>query len=75
VEGLTAPTSTAIAPDGTLYVTNFGTTAGRGQVLRVVPSGPAGAAGLASLQGTWHTDTARNDDDGGILGGAADVLS
>ena len=75
VNNLTAPTSAAVAPDGTVYVTNFGTTAGQGQVLRVVLSQPAQATGPASLPGASAGDRAENDDGGGLLGGAADVLS
>jgi hypothetical protein len=73
--GLNAPTSTAIARDGTIYVTNFGTTAGQGQVLRVVQSQPAQAAGFTSLPGTSAGDGAEKDGDGGVLGDAANVLS
>ena len=35
--GLTRPTSIAIGPDGALYVTNRGTSAGQGEVLRIEP--------------------------------------
>jgi hypothetical protein len=44
--GLTAPTSMAIGRGGVLYVTNFGTTAGQGQVLRVALSETPNVAGL-----------------------------
>ncbi len=33
--GFTSPTSVAIGPDGALYVTNFGSTARVGQVIRI----------------------------------------
>jgi hypothetical protein len=75
VDNLTAPTSTAVAPDGTIYVTNFGTTAGQGQVLRVAPSETGGAAGVAGVPDTSAIDRAGKDEDGGVLGGVADVLS
>jgi sugar lactone lactonase YvrE len=35
--GLIAPGGVAIGPDGGIYLTNFGTSAGGGQVVRVVP--------------------------------------
>jgi hypothetical protein len=72
---LSAPTSTAIAPDGTIYVTNFGTTAGHGQVLRVAPPAPGGTAAFGGLPHTSGIGQAGRDDDRGILGSAADVLS
>ena len=74
LDNLTAPTSTAVAPDGTVYVTNFGTTAGQGQVLRVALSAPAqtGATGHSSTADARLADA---DEDGGILGGAASLLS
>jgi hypothetical protein len=75
LDGLSAPTSTAVAPDGTLYVTNFGTTAGRGQVLRVAPSGPGGAAVFSVRPVASTTNGTGRDEDGGILGTAANVLS
>jgi hypothetical protein len=75
LEGLTAPTSMEIGGDGTLYVTNFGVTAGRGQVLCVTLSAPGAAAGFASFAGTPDTGRAGQDEDGGVLGGTADVLS
>jgi glucose/arabinose dehydrogenase len=75
LEGLSAPTSMAVAPDGTLYVTNFGTTAGQGQVLRVVLSEPGGATGFASLAAAPGAGAPGKDDDGGVLGGAVDILS
>jgi hypothetical protein len=74
LEGLAAPTSMAIARDGTLYVTNFGTTAGQGQVLRVAPSQPGGAVVSAGLPVASNPDRAGRDEDGGLLGVAADVL-
>ena len=73
--GLTAPTSMAIGRDGKLYVTNFGTTAGQGQLLCLALSDSAAAAEFAGLPGTPDADGARSDDDGGVLGGVADVLS
>jgi hypothetical protein len=35
--GLDRPTSVAVGPDGALYVSNHGTSAGRGEVLKIVP--------------------------------------
>jgi hypothetical protein len=75
LEGLTAPTSMAVARDGTLYVTNFGVTAGQGQVLRVVLPESDAAAGFSSPPGTSDLWGTRKVDDVGILGGVADVLS
>jgi hypothetical protein len=37
LSGLTRPTSIAIGPDGAVYVTNRGVTAGKGEVLRIEP--------------------------------------
>jgi hypothetical protein len=75
LEGLTAPTSTAVAPDGTIYVTNFGTTAGQGQVLRVMLSEQSQEQAFASLPGTSEAGTVSKDEEGGILGRVEDVLS
>jgi glucose/arabinose dehydrogenase len=36
-EGLVNPTGLAIGPDGAFYVSNFGTAAGMGEVLRIAP--------------------------------------
>jgi len=36
-DGLVAPTSVAIGPDGALYVSNFGTFPGSGMVVRLEP--------------------------------------
>jgi hypothetical protein len=40
LSGLTRPTSIAIGADGALYVTNRGTTAGKGEVLRIEVTSP-----------------------------------
>lgn len=37
--GLTNPTAVAIGPDGAAYISNFGTSAGTGEVIRVVMAG------------------------------------
>jgi hypothetical protein len=74
LDNLTAPTSIAIGRDGALYVTNFGVTAGAGQVLRVVVSEPGGAGALARLLGENDPDHPAKDD-GGVLGAVGDVLS
>jgi len=37
VSGLNRPTSVAIAPDGSIYVTNNGTSPTAGEVLRIEP--------------------------------------
>jgi hypothetical protein len=37
VDGLRQPTSVAIGPDGALYLTNHGASAGIGEVLRIEP--------------------------------------
>lgn len=42
VEGLTRPTSVVIGPDGAAYISNFGTSAGGGQVVRYEIGAPAG---------------------------------
>jgi len=73
LEGLTAPTSMEVARDGTIYVTNFGVTAGQGQVLRVRLSEPA-AAGFSSSPAISSGPTSTDEDDN-VLGGAADLLS
>jgi hypothetical protein len=73
VGDLTAPTSIAIGEDA-VYVTNFGAMAGRGQVLRVAVSQPAGAAGFVRLPETSDAGAGK-DLDGGVLGVVADVLS
>jgi hypothetical protein len=75
LDNLTAPTSTAVARDGTIYVTNFGTTAGQGQVLRVVLPEPDAAAGFAGPPVTPDVWGTRNVEDRGILDGVTDVLS
>jgi hypothetical protein len=75
LENLSAPTSMAVAADGTLYVTNFGTTAGRGQVLRVSLSGPEATVAGGTSWGTSDSRWSDKDEDGGVLGAAADVLS
>ena len=75
LDNLTAPTSTAVAPDGTLYVTNFGTTAGQGQVLRVAPSAPGGPKAFLGVPATLASGQAGKHEDGDLLGGAANVLS
>ncbi len=50
-QGLNFPGGVAVGPDGALYVTNFGTTAGAGQVLRIVIPEPSGVLllGLGTL--------------------------
>jgi sugar lactone lactonase YvrE len=37
LEGLTRPTSVAVGPDGSVYVTNNGLSAGSGEVFRIGP--------------------------------------
>ena len=74
LQGLTAPTSIEVARDGAIYVTNFGTTAGQGQVLRVVLSEPA-AAGFSSSPGISNARATGTDEDDDVLGGAADILN
>jgi sugar lactone lactonase YvrE len=37
-EGLVNPSGVTVGPDGALYVTNFGTAANEGQVVRIVPA-------------------------------------
>ncbi len=39
-EGLVNPSGIAVGPDGMLYVTNFGTAANEGQVIRLTPAAP-----------------------------------
>jgi hypothetical protein len=73
--GLTAPTSFALESHGVLYVTNFGVSAGQGQVLRVVVSEPDGAAAFAGVPANSDALGLDKDADDGILGGLADVLS
>ena len=75
LEGLNAPTSMAISRDGALYVTNFGTTAGRGQVLRVLTREAATSAVFAGAQGISDARDPRKDNDSAFLSGAADVAS
>ena len=45
IGGLTAPTSVAVGPDGALYISNFGLTAGAGEVIRVAASDTATTTG------------------------------
>ena len=75
VDNLSAPTSAAVAPDGTIYVTNFGTMAGRGEVLRVAPAESGAAAGFSGPPVASTTGAAVGREDTGILGGAANVLN
>jgi sugar lactone lactonase YvrE len=56
-EGLNFPGGVVTGPDGAIYVTNFGTTAGAGQVLRIVIPEPSamvllgiGTLGLVGLR-------------------------
>lgn len=50
-EGLVGPTGLAIGPDDSIYVSNFGTTIGSGEIVRVeeAPSVPERASGLPIL--------------------------
>jgi hypothetical protein len=73
--GLTAPTSMAIGRGGTLYVTDFGVTAGQGQVLRVALSEPRETGACGGSRGKSDARRADTDDGGGVLGSAVDILS
>jgi hypothetical protein len=65
----------AIGSDGKLHVTNFGTTAGQGQVLSVALPGPDAAAGFTGLPTTSNADGTGRDTDGGVLGSVGDLLN
>ncbi len=48
-EGLDFPGGVAVGPDGSIYVSNFGTSAGRGQVLQLTPVPEPTSLGLAGV--------------------------